>query len=319
MVPPEEAFPELELTLQSPLSVGLFAGRWCSFTATPDLPHDQREEDGGALIFESASLTEECEILGAPVVELDLKSNKPVAMIAVRLSDVAPDGRATRITYGLQNLTHRHSSAHPEPLEPGTRYNVRVQLNEIAQAFPAGHRLRISISTSYWPIAWPPPEPTMLTFFSRTSLVKLPIRPPNSADTHLRTFAPPEGAPPPVKTVIQPRHYEWLVKRDLARDISTLEVVKDEGTVRLEDIDLELTRCTTEWYTYQNDDFSSARGETLCVRGFRRGDWNVKTVTRTILSADAEMFSVHADLDAFEDGRRVYAKSWSYDIPRDCL
>jgi hypothetical protein len=319
MVPPEEAPPELALTVRSPLSVGLFAGRWCSFTATPDLPHDQREEDGGALVFESWALNEEIEILGAPIVELELASDKPVAMVAVRLSDVTPDGRATRVTYGLKNLTHRNGSANPEPLEPGTRYRVEVRLNEIAQVFPAGNRLRISISTSYWPIAWPPPEPTLLTLYTRASQLKLPIRPSNPADEHLRPFAPPEGAPPADKTIVQPRHYEWLVKRDLARDISTLEVVKDEGTIRFDAIDLELTRSTTEWYTYYNDSFSSVRGETLCIREFRRGDWRIKTVTRTTQTATTDTFSVHADLDAFEGGRRVFAKSWSYAIPRDCL
>jgi hypothetical protein len=194
-----------------------------------------------------------------------------------------------------------------------------IRLNDIAQVFPAGHSLRISISTSYWPIAWPPPQPVMLTLFTSASRLKLPIRPASSADEHLPAFAPPEGAPPPVKTLVQPRRYEWLVKRDLARDISTLEVVKDEGTVWLEEIDLELTRSTTEWYMYQNDDFHSMRGETLCVRRFRRGNWQVETITRTMLSSDAEMFLMHADLDAFENGRRIYAKSWSQEVPRDCL
>jgi hypothetical protein len=319
MVPPEEALPEVPLTIQSPLSVGLFAGKWCSFSATPDLPHDQREEDGGALVFDSSTLPEEIEILGSPVVELEFMVNRPMAMVAVRLSDVAPDGRATRVTYGLQNLTHRHSHAQPKPLEPGKRYHIQVKLNEIAQVFPAGNRLRVSISTSYWPIAWPPPEPTLLTVFTQASRLILPVRPANSDDAHLHEFAPPEGAPLSAKTIMQPRHYEWLVKRDLVRDVSTLEVVKDEGTVRFDDIDLELTRSTTEWYTYQNDDFSSVRGETLCVRGFRRGDWNVETVTRTILSSDATTFMVHADLDAFEDGQRIYTRSWSHEVPRDCL
>lgn len=50
---------------------------------------------------------------------------KPVAMVAVRLSDVAPDGRATRVTYGLLNLTHRDGHDEPEPLEPGKPYRVR--------------------------------------------------------------------------------------------------------------------------------------------------------------------------------------------------
>ena len=37
----------------------------------------------------------------------------------------------------LQNLTHRTSHEHPEPLEPGRRYTVRLQLNDAAHAFPA--------------------------------------------------------------------------------------------------------------------------------------------------------------------------------------
>jgi len=102
------------MTIQSPLSVGLFAGKWCSYPAPPDLPHDQREEDGGALVFDSAPLPEDMEILGQPSVELDLSCSKPVGMVAVRLSDVAPDDRATRITYGLLNLTHRNSHEEPE-------------------------------------------------------------------------------------------------------------------------------------------------------------------------------------------------------------
>lgn len=317
--PDDESILELPLTIQSPLSVGLFAGKWCSFSATPDLPHDQREEDGGALVFDSQTLTEQIEILGAPVVELDLTSNRPVAMVAVRLSDVDEDGRATRVTYGLHNLTHHGSDEFPETLVPEQRYRVHIKLNDIAQVLPAGHRIRVAISTSYWPLAWPPPQPTRLTIFAKTSTLTLPVRPPNDIDEHLRPFESPYIAPPVEKTIIQPRHYEWTVKRDLANEVSTLEVVKDEGTYRLDEIDLELWRKTTEWYSYQRDDFSSVRGETLSVRGFRRDDWSVWTVTRMVMTCNATDFQVHADLDAYEGNRRVYCASWDRTIPRRWL
>ena len=93
--------------MQSPLSVGQFAGKWCSYNAPPDLPYDQREEDGGSLVFDGAARTERLEILGMPEVQLECAVDRPVAMVAARLSDVDPDGRATRISYGLLNLTHR--------------------------------------------------------------------------------------------------------------------------------------------------------------------------------------------------------------------
>lgn len=156
--PGERVEPE-ELTIQSPLSVGQFAGKWCSYSAPPDLPYDQREEDGGSLVFDTDPFTERCEILGAPVLELTFASTAPVAMVAVRLSDVASDGRATRISYGLLNLTHHKGHSEPELLVPGRRYQVAVQLNGMAQALPPGHRLRLAISTSYWPLAWPPSDP----------------------------------------------------------------------------------------------------------------------------------------------------------------
>ncbi|MFP4439472.1 MAG: CocE/NonD family hydrolase [Chloroflexaceae bacterium] len=316
---PGEPVPATALSIQSPLSVGLFAGKWCSFSATPDLPHDQREEDGGALLFESDPLDETLEILGAPIVELDLAASAPVAMIAVRLSDVAPNGKATRVTYGLLNLTHRESHEHPSYLEPGQCYRISVRLNDIAQIFPQGHRMRISISTSYWPLAWPPPEPVNLTIFTGDSRLHLPCRGSTEFDGKLPPFAEPEGAPPLAKTMIEPRRYKWLVTRDLAQDISTLEVVKDEGVSRFEEINLEVWRNTVEWYTYCNDHFDSVRGETRNIRGFRRDDWSVEIVTRTVLTSTSTHFHIHAELDAWEGDRRVYSRNWDRAIPRDFL
>lgn len=303
-------------TLQSPLSVGLFAGKWCSYTAAPDLPHDQREEDGGALVYDSPPLEETLEILGAPEVELELAANRPLAMVAVRLSDVAPDDKATRVTYGLLNLSHRNGNEVPEPLEPGRRYRVRVRMNHIAQQFPAGHRMRLSLSTSYWPLAWPPPQATRLTIHTEESSLKLPFRTPRPEDDAIG-FAEAEGALPPRIKRIEPPHHNWLVHRDLAEDISVLEVIKDEGIYCIETIDMEVGDCTRDWYTYQADDFTSVRGETRTKRSFRRGDWSVSTTTRTVLTADTTHFHIHAELDAFEGDNRIYSQNWERTIPRD--
>lgn len=316
---PGENIPESKMTIQSPLSVGLFAGKWCSFSATPDLPHDQREEDGGALVFDSAPLEEPLEILGAPALEIALSADRPVAMVAVRLTDLAPDDRATRVTYGLFNLTHRNSNECAAALEPGRTYRIRMQLNDIAQTFPRGHRLRIAISTSYWPIAWPPPEPVRLTIVGGSSVLSLPVRPPLAEDDLLPPFQQAEGAPPLKTRLLVPQEYEWRVIRDLARDVSILEVLKDEGAYWIHEIDLEVRRKTVETYQYGRDDFNSVRGEVQAVRSLRRNGWLVKTVTRTVLTSTPTDFCLVAELDAYEGEKRVYSSNWDRKIPRDHL
>ncbi|MEU8890438.1 CocE/NonD family hydrolase [Streptomyces sp. NPDC048442] len=308
------------MTVRSPLSVGQFAGKWASYNAPPDLPYDQREEDGGSLVFDTEPLAEPVEILGTPTVELDLTVSEPVATVAARLSDVAPDGSATRVTYGLLNLTHRAGTGSPEPLEPGRRYRATVQLNGVAQAFPPGHRIRLSLSTSYWPLAWPAPRPALLSVYEGTSTLTLPVRPTAEPDElPQQPFGEPEGCPPLASTRISPPEERWEVRRDLIGYGSALEIVKDRGTVRIDDIGLDTGLRAEERYTATADDFTSVAGETAWTMRFGRGDWDVRVETRTELRCTETEFHVDATLDGYEGDRRVFSRTWNETLPRDSL
>lgn len=305
--------------IRSPLSVGLFAGKWCSYSEVTDLPSDQRDEDGGALVFDSRPLAQPLEILGAPVMELQLSSDKPVAQVAVRLAGVAPDGTVTRVTYGLLNLTHYQSDAHPEEIEPGRRYTVLVRLNYIAQRFPAGHKLRIAISSSYWPLAWPAPESACLVIYPCYSKVLLPCRSPSEADLQLRPFDPPETAASPPTTLLAPAKREWTVIRNLATNEVTLDVVNNDARYRLDDVDLTVRKDVDERFTYRSNRYDTLQAQVTATRGLRRGEWKVRTVTRTVLTSTRTHFRIHATLDAYEGDARVFAKSWDETVPRDHL
>jgi hypothetical protein len=259
------------------------------------------------------------EICGQPVVELELESDQEVAMVAVRLIDVAEDYKATRVSYGVLNLTHRDSDEFPEALEPGRRYRVRVPMKHIAQRFPKGHSIRLSISTSYWPVCWPAPKPARLKVYLADSRLLLPHRPPRPEDEALPAFEPPEGAPPLAKTLIEPKREGWTVIRDLANNRTTLEVVHDEGRYRHDEIDLEIAVRTIERYAFAGDSYDSLSGWTEWERSFARGDWSVRVVTRTLLTSNEEAFRIRATLDAFENESRVYARSWDEEIPRDLV
>ncbi|WP_285731318.1 CocE/NonD family hydrolase [Nocardiopsis sp. ATB16-24] len=310
------------LTLSSPLSTGQHAGKWCSYNAPPDLPYDQREDDGGSIVFDSGPLPERVEILGSAVVDLELAVDRPDAMIAVRLSDVNPRGQATRVTYGLLNLTHADGHENPQKLVPGRRYRVSVPLNGVAQVFPPGHRMRISVSTSYWPLVWPSPEPVVLSVFpGEHTYVHLPVRPPDSGDDgrEVAPFDEPEGTAPIATSQLEQGEQRWDLTQDLVRYHSALHVVKDLGTVCFDDIGLEVTRRADEWYSHVGDDYDSVRGEAEWTMGFARGDWSVRTRTHTVLTSTPTDFHLHATLDAYEGTRRVFTKIYTSVIPRDCV
>ena len=103
-----------DLVHRSPQRVGLYAGEWCPYGYAAEMPLDQRLEDGQSLCFDSPGLSAPLEILGAPVAELELSVDRPNAIIAARLSDVAP-GRS-------RHPGHlRAAEPHPpgEPRAPG--------------------------------------------------------------------------------------------------------------------------------------------------------------------------------------------------------
>ena len=308
---------ELPLEVQSPVTLGLFSGKWCSYATGPDLASDQRHDDGGALVFQTAPLKEDVVLLGAPAVELTLASDQPVALVAVRLSDMRPDHQVTRVTYGLLNLTHRDSRRNPEPLERGKRYRVQVPLNDVAQRFPAGHRIRLSISTVYWPLAWSPPESVQLTVWTGASRLILPCRTDTGNPVPEITFGEPVSSPGPRVTQIETPDHRWIVRYDLSSKLSELEVIDNRGIFRLDDIDLTVGAHSVERYTGYLGDFTSMQGRTEWIRSLSRGDWSIRTRTRTQLSADKENFYLLAELDAYEGDARVRCLSWRETIPRD--
>ncbi len=310
---------DFSTSILSPLSVGLFAGKWCSYAEETDLPWDQRQEDGGALLFDSEPLAEPLEILGEPRVELEIAADRPVAMIAVRLCDVAPTDRAARVSFAILNLCHRDDHERPQPLEPGKRYRVSIAMNNIAQRFSVGHRVRLAISSSYWPLAWPAPEPARLTVFTKDSFLHLPVRPARAEDDALRPLPPARLAPAPATPHIAPPHRQWAVTPNQGANRVALEVVNNDPTFVLQDIGLRVGRQTRESYSYYNNDYATVRGYVEQVRSFKRETWEVQTITRTTLTALEDRFLVRATLDAYEGEARVFAKSWDESIPRDLV
>jgi len=310
------------LTLSSPLDVGTASGCLCPYGLGPighELATDQREDDGKSLCFDSDPLAERVEFHGAPLAELDLSCDEPVAQVSVRLNDVAPDGASTRVAFGLLNLAHRDDDERPQPLVPGRRYRVRVALDHKAYAFVPGHRIRLAIATGYWPIAWPAPAKATITLHTEGCALSLPVRAPRPEDDRLHPFAEPESAEPEPRTWFMPTGRERGVHRDVVAGTTTLEARKHRGSYRIESHGLELSSVGTERYTIHHSDPSTCRSYSEQSMTIGRGDWRIAIETRTTLTATADAFHIQSDIDAHEGGARVFCRTWQARVPRDLV
>jgi hypothetical protein len=305
--------------LASPVATGDGTGEWCPYGFDAEMPIDQRADDGRGLVFDTPPLKARTEILGAPVVTLDLASDKPNALVAVRLNDVAPDGASTRVTYGVLNLTHRDSHASPTPLEPGRRYRVRVQLNDIAHAFPAGHRIRVAVSNAYFPIAFPSPEIASLTLHLGGSGLELPERAPRPEDSRLAPFGPPETSAPLPADELVPASRAREVVRDLAARTTEVRVKRRRGKHYLRDVDITYDAGCDETFRVKDGDPTSASQSSSWFITLEREGWNVRIEADLALTASRTDFHVSGLLQAFEGKSRVFGRAFGKSIPRDLV
>ncbi len=130
-----------------------------SATAVPGViragPVDQRPNENrtDVLVFTSAPLPEDLEVTGPVAVKLHAASSAPDTDFIARLIDVYPDGTAYNLTEGIIRARFRESIWEPPRLlEPGKIYEYTIDLLATSNVFLKGHRIRVHITSSNFPM-----------------------------------------------------------------------------------------------------------------------------------------------------------------------
>ncbi len=297
---------------------GSEAGDWDPFGEPADLPPDQRAEDGLCLTFTGDPLDAPLAILGVPVARLVVAVDRPSAMLAVRLCDVDPEGRSTLVTRGLLNLTHRLGHDRAVPAKPGEPMTVEVPMKAIGHRIAAGHRLRLSVSTGYWPWAWPSPEPVLLELDTAGSSLMLPARSEQAGEPELRPFDPPELAPRPHVDVVLLEGGDHTIARSIAAGEHVL-VHRYPHERKVLPGGLEVESREPDIFTIRSGQPLSARVRCERLRTISRPatGWRVRVEIDGEMAADEREFHVWTALRAYEGDACVFSRTWSFDVPRD--
>jgi putative CocE/NonD family hydrolase len=278
---------------------------------------DMRSDDAGSLVFNSPVLEEKFEIVGFPKVHLRVSADAPLAHWIVRVEDVQPNGTVSLVTGALLNGSQRLSRLSPESLTPGETYDLEIEMHFTTWTFKPGHRLRLAVSNSLFPMIWPTPYPmtTKLMVGDANTCLELPVIPlqgrkgPNFRAPEPREQRPDarylggEGWP----------HGIYELKKDLWN--STVSVVW-QGT---NDFEIQGRQYLTyEKNYFETNDENPAQS---CFRGeaghrIKFKDRELYLRTTIDLHSDNKNFKVTIVREIFENDILVRKKEWKETIPR---
>jgi uncharacterized protein len=305
-IDPDALAASQERSILGDQTCGITAGVWCVNGMPDELPADQAPDDALSLCFNSPPHAEPIDLLGRPVVRLRVSADQPQALVSARLCSVAPDGVSTLVTWGLLNLTHRLSCEAPLELEPGEFYDVTLELNAVGQRIPAGHVLRVAITPTYFPQAWPSPVAATLTVATDgASILTLPVRVPLPSDANPPTFLPAEESAPLVGAIRQSDGRTRTRHRDPETGVATTEdhqsysaVIEATGTTYAE-------KAVDRWSIAPGDPLSAC---VSCDREITidREGWHVRIVTTAEQTCTAEKIITRTTLQAFEGDTLVF-------------
>ena len=306
---------KLSKRVATPQNLGAYAGEFFPMGLNAEMPGDQKVDDALSTCFDSEPLETSMALLGAPVLKLKLSSDTPRANLVVRLCDVAPDGSSVRICHGMLNLCHRDSMEHPSDLRPGEVVDVSITLDQCGYRLAEGHRLRVALSTSYWPFIWPSPENASLTL--KEAQISLPTHPGTAQDEY--NFDTPESAYPWNHREVRPPSAERRREEDMLTGTHRLIVNTDNGCYENLDHGLVSGSSLKELWEIHPDQPLSARTEHRWEQTLSRGEWNIRTVATARMWSDAHNLFLEGRVEAYESEKLVFERDYAETIPRKHL
>jgi putative CocE/NonD family hydrolase len=126
----------------------------CEPDVAPVGPYDQRwvEQRPDVLVYDTERLERPVEVTGPITVTLYASSSAPNTDFTAKLVDVDRRGRAINLNDGIIRASHRRSEVHPRPIRPGRVYRYDIEVWPTSNLFRRGHRIRLEISSSNFPM-----------------------------------------------------------------------------------------------------------------------------------------------------------------------
>jgi hypothetical protein len=103
------------------------------------------------LVYSTPVLKEGVELTGPIELKLFVGSSARDTDFIAKLVDVYPDGAAFNLQDGILRARYREGFNKKVWMKPGELYPLTIDLHSTSNYFPAGHRIRVEVSSSNFP------------------------------------------------------------------------------------------------------------------------------------------------------------------------
>ena len=310
---------------------GLGAADWGSMTGSGP-PAPQQVEDGVSLTWTSRALEEDLVILGQPRLSCRVRvSGGTQGMLVARLCHVTPEGISHRVSFAVHNLTHRLGHHESVPLKDGEAGDLAISMIATSYTVPRGHRVRLALAQSYWPLLWTPQKALEMdievgqlqgspeTFLT---LLTIPVYRENEQQQERPLgLGSPRKPPPCILQVEKPGSAKTLIEWSPSDGRYCVRSKANSDRVSLPETGTIMEESVAKVFVLENEDPTSAR---VCVdhhvthehKDIPGGDTCCDIKTHTQMWSSAHAFTIHNSLDVSVNGEVFFGESWNSTIPR---
>ena len=121
----------------------------------PNGARDHRPADRESLTYTTPELDEDVEITGLPLIEFFASSSAVDTDWVVAITDVRPDGYSQILRQNILRARYREGDDKPVLMEPDKIYPFTIEMYPLSNLFKAGHRIRITLTSSSFPKWYP--------------------------------------------------------------------------------------------------------------------------------------------------------------------
>jgi len=184
----------------------------------------------------------------------------------------------------------------------------------MAYVIPKGHKLRVAVSTAYWPLIWPNPEQATLTFNTQKCAVILPLNQHPTISENIPEYHKPVTFNGKELAASESKR---VVHKDYKTGITTLETREDFGRQFYESAQSDIQFIMDQQQSVHHRDPLSAKNDIKVKVDMGRENWRTTIKGHYVMTCDKDNYYLQVQWRAYQDQTLIFSKDFNDTIKRN--